>query len=113
VAKDLPLGTYAQEDVGTNTSIFGNTTVFAQTIPGTSILLKGSTYKYAAPSGSSGVIRVSLKESRKVPGLFKVKVKAKHAWTPPVVPPGGENVTVVELNVGGKCFIGNATKTKK
>ncbi len=113
VGNDVPLGTYAQEDVATTTTLFGNTTVFSQTIPGASIVLKGSTYKFSAPSDSTGVIRVTVKDSRKTPGLFKLKVKAKHAWTPVLVPPNSPTSAVVKVNIGGKCFVGNATKTKQ
>jgi hypothetical protein len=109
-AKDLYLQGYAQEPVTASISD-PNGPVYAGTVPGASFILKGSTYKFTAPSGATGIIRASVKQNRRAPGWFLVKVKTKLAW-----PAGSavfaEPLTVVQLNVGGRCFFGNATKIR-
>jgi hypothetical protein len=45
------------------------------------MVLKGRTYKFVAPKGSTGIVRASVRESRTV-GLFTVKVKVKQGWPP-------------------------------
>ncbi len=109
-AKDVPLVDYNQETVGTVLGDSGGT-IYASAVAGASIVPKGSGFKYAAVSGSTGIIRITVKESRKTPGLFKVTLKTKLAWTPGLANET-EATTDVTLNVGGKCFVGNATRVK-
>jgi hypothetical protein len=107
-AKDVPITTYTQEPVSALASDSGGT-IFSGTIPGASIIPKGTGFKYIAPSGSTGITRVTVKENRRAPGLFKITFKTKFAWTL-----GLANETIastnVTLNVGGQCFTGAATK---
>jgi len=86
------------------------TTIFSQTIPGASILPKGTQFKFGAPKGATGIIRLSLKENRKIPGTFIVKVKGKHAWAPGSLPSINPQFGNIEIDIGGKCFLGTATK---
>jgi hypothetical protein len=108
--KDVPTGSYLQGDVAVHVSDGGGS-IYSGVVPGASIVLKGRTYKFAAPSGSTGIIRISLKEDSHLLGHFKVTLKTKSAW-----PPGSAletpATTVVELNVGGACFVGNATTVR-
>jgi DNA-binding beta-propeller fold protein YncE len=111
IAVDVPLTTYAQETISVELVGLLFSRSYSATIPGASILLKGKSYKYTAPGGSTGLIRILVKENSKAPGLFKVTAKTKKAW------PAGTFIetpasTVVLLNVGGQCFFGNVTKLK-
>ncbi len=108
VAKDLPLSDYTQEAVSTLVSDSGGT-IFAGTIAGVSIVPKGTSFKYTAPSHSTGIVRVIVKENRRAPGLFQVTVKTKSAWATGLATETTAT-TNVTVNVGGKCFRGNATK---
>jgi hypothetical protein len=109
-AKDVPLVDYNQEAVGT-VAVDGGGTIYAGAIAGPSILPKGSGFKYTAPSGSTGLTRITVKESRRSPGLFKITLKTKLAWTPGLANET-EATTDVTLNVGGKCFVGDATRVR-
>jgi hypothetical protein len=109
VARDLPLGTYNQESVSVRVAGLLLHSSYGGIIPGPSMELRGRSYKYRAPAGSTGIIRVVVKENRRAPGLFTVTLKTKLAW------PAGTFVetigtTEVQVNVGGECFVGNATK---
>ncbi len=110
VGKDMPLAQYAQEDVSVRASE-AQGPIFAQTVPGAAILLHGRGFKFAAPKGSTGVIRVLLRQNPHTPGLFKLTVRTKAAW-----PQGSAAetpaTTLVQVNIGGKCFLGNATKVR-
>ena len=110
VARDVPLTTYTQQTVAIHLSgALGS--IFAGAVPGASILPKGRSFKFSAPSGATGIIRVMLKENSRTPGLFKVTLKTKQAW-PPGTAVETPATTVVQLNVGGKCFFGNTTKVR-
>jgi hypothetical protein len=108
--KDLPLTDYTNQSVSVVIDDGGGS-IFAGTVPGASIILKGSTYKFIAPSGSTGLTRITVKENSRAPGLFKVTAKAKGAWTPGLANET-ELTTTVTVNVGGMCFRGNATKVR-
>jgi hypothetical protein len=84
-------------------------TIFSGSVPGTSILLVGHQYKFKAPTGTSGITQVSVRDASRVGRPSKIKLKAKHAWIPPAA---DETVatTHITLNVGGVCFRGNATR---
>ncbi|MBI3766957.1 MAG: hypothetical protein HY271_00515 [Deltaproteobacteria bacterium] len=108
LARDVPLTTYTQQGVATVLNDGGGA-IFVGSVPGASIIPKSSSFKFKALSGSTGIVAVTVKENRHVPGLFGVAVKAKGAWT---VGLANETAltTNITLNVGGQCFNGNATK---
>ncbi len=109
-AKDVPLGSYAQESVSI-AIIDGGGDIYSATQPGATIVPKGSRFKFSAPSGSTGITRVTVKENNRDPGLFKLTLKTRDAWTLGLANET-EVTTEVTLNVGGQCFRGNATKVK-
>ena len=109
-AKDVPITEYTNQSVSVVIDDNGGP-IFSGTVPGASIILKGRTYKFTAPSHTTGLTKVTLKEDRKLPGSFKITAKTKGAWTPGLANET-ELTTTVTLNVGGMCFRGNATKVK-
>ncbi|HEY2388251.1 MAG TPA: hypothetical protein VGK30_14915 [Candidatus Binatia bacterium] len=110
VGKDLPMPSYGQGDVAVHISgALGP--IYSAIVPGGSILVKGKGFKFTAPSGSTGITRITLKDNSRSPGHFKVTLKTKSAW-PPGTAVETPATTVVELNVEGKCFVGNATKVR-
>ena len=110
LAKDVPLTTYTQQTVATLLADSGGD-IFSGTVPGASILPKGTGFKFKAPPRSTGVIEVLVKEDRRMTGSFNVTVKTKGAWTAGLAneTPATTDVTV---NVGGFCIRGNATKIR-
>ncbi len=110
VLKDAPIGVYENDAVSIVVRD-SDATILLGYVPGPSIIEKGRTFKYVAYSGATGITRVILKQSRQSPGLFKITLKTKYAWTPPLANET-ELTTEVRLNVGGRCFEGNATKVK-
>ena len=106
-AKDLPLGSYAQETVGVST-FDGGGAIFGGNVAGASIIPKGSGFKFAAASGATGVTRVTVRGNKRSPGLFKIMLKTKEAWAPPLADEGVATTEVI-LKVGDQCFRGNAT----
>lgn len=85
--------------------------VFTGTQPGATIVPKGSGFKFVAPSGSTGIVRVTVKENKRLPGSFKITLKTREAWIAPAADET-ELTTEITLNVGGQCFRGAATKVK-
>jgi hypothetical protein len=81
--------------------------IMTQTLAGILVELKGTTYRYKAPKGATGIKNLSLKE--KPNALFKVTARTTSAWTLGEAnqPPASTEVT---LNIGGDCFRGLATK---
>jgi DNA-binding beta-propeller fold protein YncE len=109
-AKDVPLAAFGPDTVSVVVSDGGGT-IFVGNKAGAVILPQGSGFRFSAPSGSTGITRITVKERRNDPGLFKVTLKTKTAWTPPLADET-ELTTVVTLNVGGACFQGNATRVR-
>jgi DNA-binding beta-propeller fold protein YncE len=110
VGKDVPMTGYFQGDVAVHVSgALGP--IFSGLVPGASILPKGRGFKFTAPSGSTGITRITLKDNPHLFGHFKVTLKTKSAW-PPGTAVETPATTVVELNIAGKCFVGNATKVR-
>ncbi len=72
---------------------------------------KASKFQYKGPKRTPGIVKIQVKEDRKVADGYKVSVKTKEAWTLGEAD-GSEASTFVTLNVGGACFDGNATKVK-
>jgi hypothetical protein len=107
---EVALGAYAQEAIGIVASD-GDGTITHNAVSGSAIAPKGSGFRYRAASGASGIRSISVKESRKTPGTFKVALRTTHAWQV-----GAANqdatTTLVTLNVGGHCFRGPATRVK-
>ncbi len=69
---------------------------------------KGTTWKYKAPKGTSGVVRATIKQ-RKDPGVYRLSWKTDDAWIPPAA---DETIatTNVTVHVVDECFTGPATK---
>ena len=81
--------------------------IFTAGVAGNLIALKGSSFKYRAPRGTTGVIQVTLREKRNSGGIFAVTLKTKAAWTAGAADED-ETTTRITLNFGGKCFSGSA-----
>ena len=103
---ELLLNAYAQEAVSASASD-SDGAIFADGVAGNQIVLKGTTYKYKAPKGTTGVTDVTLKEKRNSGGIFTITLKTKSAWAPGTADED-ETTTVITVNVGGQCFRGNA-----
>lgn len=103
---DLFLGAYAQEPVSASADD-NDGAIFADGVAGNVIVPKGSGFKYKAPRGATGVTEVAVKEKRNSGGIFTVTVKTKGAWMQGAADED-ETTTVVNLNIGGACFRGNA-----
>jgi hypothetical protein len=107
---ELDLDAYAQETVSlVATDPTGQ--IMAEAVPGASIALKGSTFRYKSPLGghTQGIKTITLKEKRNSGGIFKITLRTTHAW------PAGQatspaSSTEIRVNVGGRCFLGTATK---
>lgn len=71
---------------------------------------KGTKFTYKGPKKTPGITKVLIKEDKKVVDGYKLLAKTKDAW----VAAAGETeaTTIVQLNVGGSCVEGNATKLK-
>ena len=84
--------------------IFAGQIAAGQAVPNAS----GSTYKYKAPMGTTGISSVKIK-AMSTPGLYRVAIRTKEAWTPPEA---NETIisTYVTLGVDGECVDGAATK---
>ena len=106
---ELPLGSYTQETVAV-VAADGGGTIFSGGVAGASIVPKGSGFQFTAVSGSTGITKVRVKPERTA-GFFKVTLRTKEAWTPPAADET-ELTTLVTLNVGGRCFRGNATRVR-
>jgi hypothetical protein len=108
LSAELDLDEYAQEAVSL-VATDADGPITTETLPGASILQKGSAFRYRAPNGTSGIKTLTLREKRNSGGLFKVTLRAVGAWTP-----GAANqpatATEIRLNIGGRCFRGPATK---
>jgi len=107
-AKDVPLGSYAQETVSVVASDGGGT-IYAGNVPGASIVPKGSGFRFRAPRGATGITAISVKARGSTPTLFKITLKTRAGW---VAPAADETIatTVVRLNIGGQCYQSSATK---
>jgi mono/diheme cytochrome c family protein len=108
LAKDLPITTYTQQAVAVSLADSGGE-IFAGSVPGASILPKGTGFRFKAPAHSTGIIQVNVKEDRRLPGSFNVTMRTKSAWTTGLANETTATTNVI-LNVGGRCFRGNATK---
>jgi hypothetical protein len=107
LSAEVPLGTYALEAIGL-AAADSDGPITSETVPGTSIVPKGTTFKYHAPRGTNGIQTITLREKRNSGGFFKITLRTKHAWTE-----GAANqplTTWVTLNVGGHCFRDLATR---
>ncbi len=108
---EIDLGQYALEDLNVVASD-GDGLITSKSAPGTSVEPKSATlYRYRAPTGTDGLRTITLRESRKVVGQYKVTLRTVRAWNP-----GAANSTAattqITFNVGGRCFRGAATKVK-
>jgi hypothetical protein len=103
---ELLIHTYTQEAVSASASD-DDGAIFADGVAGTSIVPKGSRFKYQAPRGTTGITDVTVKEKRNSGGIFTVTLKTKAAW-PVGSADEDETTTSITVNVGGVCFRGNA-----
>ena len=111
VAKDLPLGSYNQESVSLLVTAVVSGAVFSETVPGSSIVPKGSAFKFVAKQVPAGIQRVVVKRNR-TSGLFDVTVRVRHGWPGGAIldAPGG---IFVQLRVGDGCFFAQPTKLSR
>jgi len=70
----------------------------------------GSTYKFKAARGATGIVKAVVKTSGSA-GQYRLSVTMKDAWTAPAADREAA-ATTVTLNVGGVCFEGSATKVR-
>jgi hypothetical protein len=106
VSAEIQLGAYALESIGV-AAADSDGPIASETVAGTAVVLKGSTFKYRAPKGTNGIQTITLREKRNSGGIFKISLRTRHAW-----PEGQANspLTSVTVNVGGHCFRDFATK---
>jgi hypothetical protein len=97
---------YTQESVSAD-AFDSDGPIFADGVAGNLIVPKGSSFKYTAPHGTTGITNVTVKEKRNSGGIFTVTLKTKAAWTVGAADED-ETTTSITLNVGGLCFRGNA-----
>jgi hypothetical protein len=109
VRAELALGTYTQETISA-VADDGGGQIFAGNVAGALILPKGHGFKYRAPKGATGISNIQLRQ-QSATQIYKVTLKTKKAWTPPAADET-EATTHVTVNVGGKCFRGNATRVR-
>lgn len=109
---EVVTGGYAQENLQL-VSADGGGVILDSGVLGadTEVNKSGTSYKYKAARDATGIVRVTIKSNKKVPGGVKVTVKSKEAWAPPKADETPATTTV-RLNVGGQCFEGNATRVK-
>jgi len=85
-------------------------TILAKVVPNGAFTVnsRGTAYKYKAPKGSDGLVRVTVKK-RNAPNEYRVVLKADAAWAPPAA---DETIatTSVTLHVTDECFEGAATR---
>jgi hypothetical protein len=105
---EIDLDTYTQESVGI-AAADSDGPIMSETVPGASIVLKGSTYKYRAPRGTNGIQTLTLKAKRNTFVVFKITLRTRHAWPEGAANQDGPS-TSVTLNIGGRCFRNFATK---
>ncbi len=109
LSAEVTLGSYAQAPVGV-VAADGDGPIFTGTIAGAAIVPKGTAFRYHAPIGTNGIRTIMVRAKRHTPRVFKVTVRATHAWTAGLAnDPLG---TLVTLNVGGQCFRGPATRVR-
>jgi hypothetical protein len=106
LSSDVPLATYHQESVSLSVAD-GDGAITGQTLPGSAIELKGSTYRYRAPKGATGIKTLSLKDRKD--DVYKVTARTTSGWTLGAANQPATS-TEVTLNIGGSCFRGFATK---
>lgn len=109
---EVQLGSYTNETIQVVASDGGGT-ILDSGILGVDLVpnSKGNVFRFKGPRKQPGIIKIIVKENKKVVGGFKVILKTKGAWVPPAADET-EATTLVLLNVGGQCFDGNATKVK-
>ena len=84
--------------------------ITSKIVPGSSVDPKSATlYRYRAPTGTTGIKSLTLREKKTPLGMYKVTLRTTNAWAP-----GAANQlpssTQVTFNVGGHCFRGLATR---
>jgi hypothetical protein len=110
LSTELDLGAYAQEMVSV-VATDPTGTIMAEPVPGASIVLKGSTFRYKSPLGGDthGIKTITLREKSNSGGIFKITLRTTKAW-PQGSATSPNTSTEVRVNVGGHCFQGLATK---
>ena len=110
IKASMNLGTFERENVQVRI-VDGGGVILDTGLPGTDLVLNGSGTTYQFKSKQAGLQRVSIKEDPKLPGTFKIKVKARDAWAPGAANET-EATTTVSVNIGGQCLSGNATSVR-
>ena len=103
---EVLINAYTQEAVSVSASD-SDGAIFADGVAGNLVVPKGSTFKYKAPKGTTGLTDLTLKEKRNSGGIFTVSAKTKGAWSVGAADED-ETTTIITVNVGGQCFRGNA-----
>ncbi len=106
---DIDLGQYTLDNLNV---VAGDPDglITSKIVPGSSVDPKSATlYRYRAPTGTTGIKSLTLREKKTPLGMYKVTLRTTNAWAP-----GAANqlpsVTQVTFNVGGHCFRGLATR---
>jgi len=102
---EVRLGSYNHEAIAISASD-SDGSIMNDTVAGNAVEQKGSAFRYHAPKGETGIKSITLHERD---GLFKVTLRASHAWAPGAANQDAAS-TVVTLNFGGRCLHGPATK---
>jgi YVTN family beta-propeller protein len=102
---EVNLGSYANETIALVASD-GDGPIMRDSVTGSAVEPKGSAFRYRAPKGETGIKSIHLREHN---GLFKIAIRATHAWIAGAANQDAAS-TVVTLNVGGRCLHGPATK---
>jgi hypothetical protein len=113
VKAELVLPGYAGDETLQFVVSDSDATIFDSGVLGSEFVAnsKGDKFYYKGPSKTPGIVKILVKEDKKVANGFKVSVKGKEAWTPPLANET-EATTLVSLNFGGSCFEGNATRVE-
>jgi len=80
--------------------------IMSDTVAGSAVEEKGSAFRYRAPKGKTGIKTITLRDQS---GLFKLTLRASHAWAPGAANQDAAS-TQITLNIGGRCLRGPATK---
>jgi DNA-binding beta-propeller fold protein YncE len=107
---EVLVGGYTQETVGI-VATDGDGPIFNDAVAGAAIIPKGSTFRYRAPSGTTGIRSITLRAKNGSVTRFKVTLRTSHAWSPGLANQDAAS-TLVTLNVGGQCFRGPATRVR-
>jgi YVTN family beta-propeller protein len=110
LSSEIDLGSYTQQAVAIVASD-SDGTIAAESVAGSALEPKGSSFKYRAPRGTTGIQTITLRPKNNAPGIYKVTLRTKGAWAEGAANQDAAS-TLVTLNIGGECFRGPATKVR-